>query len=35
MTEAPGFRTDEDLFALARKVLSDAGFAQKRSRFKT
>ena len=29
MTEAPGFRTDEDLFALARKVLSDAGFAQK------
>ena len=29
MTEARGFRTDEDLFALARKVLSDAGFAQK------
>ena len=29
MTEAQGFRTDEDLFALARKVLSDAGFAQK------
>ena len=28
MTEARGFRTDEDLFALARSVLSEAGFAQ-------
>ncbi len=29
MTEARGFRTDEHLFALARTVLSDAGFTQK------
>ena len=28
MTEVQGFRTDEDLFALARNVLSEAGFAQ-------
>ena len=28
MTEVQGFRTDEDLFAFARNVLSEAGFAQ-------
>ena len=28
MTAAPSFRTDEDLFALARSVLAEAGFAQ-------
>ena len=30
MTEVQGFRTDEDLFALARTVLSEAGFAQEK-----
>ena len=29
MTEAQGFRTDEDLLTLARSVLSEAGFTQK------